>query len=171
MDYIFILLTIYIASRQSLLFKNISSVSASPKYHLIVLIYTCLIALYLFYQQLSFLKIVSHKKTFLLISLLCALSLSISSLIIYKDNTHLASRIHVYTSLFPIVIIFLLQISILNLLKNKMMPLCIELIKRFMVYISLITIILCTFACINGLSEIITLIYIFSFNKKVRSIL
>ena len=171
MDYLFIFLTIYLASRQSLLFKNISSVSSDPRYHPFVIIYTFLLAFYLFQQQLHYLKIIPHKKSFLLISLFCALSLSGSSLIIYKDNQYLSSRIHVYTSLLPIIFTFLLQMHILNHLKEAMMPLCITLIKRFMIYVTLITMILCSFACVNGLSEIITLLYIFSFNKKMRSVL
>ncbi|MEG0592407.1 MAG: hypothetical protein RR512_03780 [Coprobacillus sp.] len=116
MSYLFIFLaTIFIASRGNLMYENITGVSLMEEYHVIVVIYTIILACFFAYKVASIYKNLTIKKPIVtFIIYFTGFTMSFGSLFPYTLNSlDFFSLIHVYCSMFS-CISFLVVLFIYN---------------------------------------------------------
>ncbi len=147
-------MTIIIASRADLMYKNISSVAAMPQYHSLVIIYTFACSIFFGYKMLKLYHKFYHNYKFCLpLIIIATLAMPIGSLFTYGTSS-LYSLIHVYTSIISCIIFVFLLFVYMYCLSIDFTSVYIKCSKQFYLSIDILLILIVVWGRINGIIEI-----------------
>lgn len=169
----FLLLTIYVSSRADLMYENITGVSTMPEYHLLVIGFTLLSAIFFAYKMLKVLHLLKHhEKSITFMIIFSATLMSIGAFAPYTINQKdCLSQLHVYCSMIP-SLLFLGLIFIYNRFLSLSYPhIYIQIHWYFDLGVQFLALLFIVFTRVNGYLEIFfTLLvcsYLYLIEKRV----
>lgn len=170
---LFLLLTIYVASRADLMYENITGVSTMPEYHLLVIGFTLLSAVFFAYKMLKVLYLLKHQeKSIIFLIFLAAIMMMIGAFTPYTINQKdYLSQIHVFCSMIP-SLLFLGLIFIYNRFLSFSYPqIYIQMHWFYDLGVQFLALLLVVFTRVNGYLEIFFTVlvcsYLYLIEKRV----
>ncbi|WP_028043682.1 hypothetical protein [Candidatus Stoquefichus massiliensis] len=172
----FLLLTIYVSSRADLMYENITGVSTMPEYHLLVIGFTLLSAIFFAYKMLKILHLLKHhKKSIIFLIIFAAVLMSIGAFAPYTINQKdFLSQLHVFCSMIP-SLVFIGLIFIYNHFLSLNYPqIYIQIHWFYDLGVQFLALLLIIFTRVNGYLEIFfTLLicsYLYIIEKRVSQL-
>lgn len=166
-------MTIFVATRKDIIYENITGVSTIPEYHLLVILYTLICAIYFAYQinrHFHYLKQYPHYINPLIF--LATILMCIGAFCPYTKQMTWLSYIHVYASIIS-SLLFIIILQIYTHFLSIQFPYIYSQTHRIFHFgLQTLVAIFLVSGAVNGIIEILYVlficIYLFSIDKQIK---